>query len=210
MTIKSADVVAAIGRAAIAARKSEDELNAADSKLGDGDTGLMLHRWLTRISNSAPDDQDDLGLLFAALASESGKATGSSLGSLGTIGLLTMARELEGRTELEHRDLGVLLEKMRDAMLDRSGAKLGDKTVVDIVDRVAIALCGLDEGQAPSARALLEAEKTIDAFKSRPSKVGRARMFADKSMGLDDPGMLAAVRLIEAICAPQQDIRTDL
>ncbi len=203
MTIKSADVVAAIGRAAFAARKSQDELNAADSKLGDGDTGLMLRRWLARISNSAPDDQDDLGMLFAALASESGKATGSSLGSLGTIGLLTMARELKGRTELEHRDLGGLLKKIRDAMLDRGGAKLGDKTVVDIVDRVAIAICAMDDGQTPSAIALLEAGKTLDEFRSRPSKIGRARMFGDKSTGLDDPGMLAAVRLIEAICAPR-------
>jgi hypothetical protein len=34
----------AVTRAAESARRAEDELNAADGKLGDGDTGVMLRR----------------------------------------------------------------------------------------------------------------------------------------------------------------------
>ena len=41
--------------------------------------------------------------------------------------------------------------------------------------------------------------KTIDDFRDRESKVGRARIFSEKSIGLDDPGMLAFQRMFEAI-----------
>lgn len=200
MTINHLNVTAAIAKAAHAAELAESELNAADSKLGDGDTGLMLRRWLARIAQSVSDDQDDLGELFRVLAAESGKATGSSLGSLGTTALLTLARELSGRKEIQVCELGELLSKIRDAMLARGGANLGDKTVVDVVDRIAKGICEADNQRAASAKAVAIARKALEDFRSQPNRIGRARMFADKSRGLNDPGMLAAVRVTEAIC----------
>jgi dihydroxyacetone kinase-like protein len=39
----------------------------------------------------------------------------------------------------------------------------------------------------------------VEEFRNRPNKMGRARMFADSSRGIDDPVMLIPVRIIEAI-----------
>jgi hypothetical protein len=36
-------------------------------------------------------------------------------------------------------------------------------------------------------------------FRDRPCAMGRARMFAEKSIGLDDPGMLAMAELTRAV-----------
>jgi hypothetical protein len=48
-----------------------------------------------------------------------------------------------------------------------------------------------------SARAAAGA--ALADFRDRPCRIGRARMFGDKSSGLDDPGMLAFVRLLDVI-----------
>ena len=36
-------------------------------------------------------------------------------------------------------------------------------------------------------------------FRDRPYRVGRARMFGDRSIGHDDPGMFASVKVVEAV-----------
>ena len=41
--------------------------------------------------------------------------------------------------------------------------------------------------------------KTMNIFLNRESKIGRARIFGEKSIGLDDPGMLAFKRMLESL-----------
>jgi hypothetical protein len=84
-------------------------------------------------------------------------------------------------------------------MMARGGAQLGDKTVVDMVDAVGSALVGAVNGQEARQRADEAAKATLDAFRERPNRLGRARMFGERTIGLDDPGMLAFARLLEGI-----------
>ena len=41
-------------------------------------------------------------------------------------------------------------------------------------------------------------KQALDDFKGKKIKIGRARMFEDKTKDLDDPGMFALNRLTEA------------
>lgn len=192
----TADVVrAAIRHAAETARRVEAELNAADGRLGDGDTGQTLRRLFERIEASVPANEDDLGQLFDALAKGGASATGSSLGTLIIVALRSLAKDTRGSTHLPWSETGRLLLTVRDAMLARGGASLGDKTIIDVVDAVASATTGLKSQSSIMGAARTAAVQTLDAFRSRPNRVGRARMFGEKSAGVDDPGMLALVRL---------------
>lgn len=189
----------AVAKAAESARRAEDELNAADRKLGDGDTGIMLRRLFEKLSAAASSDQDDIGAVFQSLGAASASATGSSLGTLVTVAMLTLAKETRGRSELPWEEFGSALQKVRDVMMARGGATLGDKTVVDALDAVATAIAGLADPREIYARARLATANTLDAFRGKPNRLGRARMFAEKSIGLDDPGMLAFSRLLEGL-----------
>jgi dihydroxyacetone kinase-like protein len=201
MALTAETLRTAVARATETARAAEDELNAADGKLGDGDTGVMLRRLFEKLSTSVPRDQEDLGVLFQALGSASASATGSSLGTLVTVSMLTLARETRGRTDLPWSELGSLLEKVRDVMMARGGAALGDKTVVDALDAVATAIGGVGDPGEIRTKARQATQRTLDAFRQKPNRLGRARMFADRSIGLDDPGMLAFSRLLDGLAA---------
>jgi len=177
----------------------ETELNEADSRLGDGDTGAMLARVIGAMDAAPPADGEDVGLALSAYARATMGATGSSLGTLIATALLTLSRRTRGRTEVPWSELGDLLAEARDAMAARGGASLGDKTVLDALDAVARSLVGLDHPQTLHAAAQTAARATLEEFRDRPNKMGRARMFAEASRGLDDPGMLAMVRIVDAI-----------
>lgn len=179
----------------------EAELNAADSLLGDGDTGVMLARVLSRLAETDLSASQDLGQAFQAFARTAAGATGSSLGTLLATALLTIGKAAKGTETADWDRLSAWLSQALDAMIQRGGANLGDKTVLDALDAVARATEGLTDPAAVSTAARTAAEAALAAFRDRPCKIGRARMFAEKSIGIDDPGMLGFVRLVGALSA---------
>ena len=189
----------ALDRAALAARAAETALNAADAKMGDGDTGLTVRRLFDALAAGQPRSGEDLGDYFADLARICAGATGSSLGTLVTVSMMALAKALPGQVEMPWRDLSPRLADLRDRMLARGGASLGDKTVVDMIDAVARACAGLDTPAALTAAARSAARESLDRMRDQPNRIGRARMFADRSVGLDDPGMLAFMALLDAV-----------
>src|SRR5690606_21083302 len=87
------DVLAnAIERASIRMGTLADELNAADAKLGDGDTGTMLARLISTFAATDVRASPDLGTAFMALAKAGAATTGSSLGTLVITGMMTAGK----------------------------------------------------------------------------------------------------------------------
>jgi dihydroxyacetone kinase-like protein len=178
----------------------EQHLNAADSRLGDGDTGSMLARVIVRLNEVDLDAAPDMGASFALLARAAVSATGSSLGTLFATALMTLGKETKGRATIDWPEMGGLLAKARDAMIARGGAKLGDNTVLDALHAVAEAIDGRDQ-PAVRIQALQAVKDTLDHFRALPCQIGRARMFGAKSVGFDDPGMLAFAELAQCLMA---------
>lgn len=199
MSIDRAAMVAAIGRLTAAMEAQFDALNAADGALGDGDLGVTMTRGMRAISGGIEALPDDLGMALLSCAQAFTKASGSSYGTLMATGLMAMAKSLRGRTEVEASEVSGLVALARDAMQARGKAELGGKTVLDSLDAVARATAGLSDPAAVSAAAVQAARGVMDDFRDRPATIGRARIFAEKSRGMDDPGMLAMRGIVEAI-----------
>jgi len=182
-----------------------DVLNAADARLGDGDTGTMLARLFTAFASAEMRDAADLGAAFMALAKAGAASTGSSLGTLVVGAMMTAGKFTVGQPTLEWNRLGPLLAVVRDAAMARGKAELGAKTVVDGLDALARGVEGLDDRERIAAAAGIAMRRVLDEFRPRPCTMGRARMFAEKSMGLDDPGMLALAELVWAVAGDPKD-----
>ncbi|SDG15476.1 dihydroxyacetone kinase subunit L [Pelagibacterium luteolum] len=198
MGFSSHDIGAAIALLAVKLPDLEQDLNRADAKLGDGDTGTMLARVISALASVTPPG-NDVGAAFSAYGRATAMATGSSLGTLIATAFLTAAKATKGRESVAWSEISPLLADARDAMLARGGASLGDKTVLDGLDAVAAATQDVEDPEALGKSAATAARWALDSFRDKPNKIGRARMFADGSKGLDDPGMLALVRVIEII-----------
>ena len=72
---------------------------------------------------------------------------------------------------------------------------MGDKTIADSLDLI---IKMLKDNKNYSNVFKLATKLALDDFKGKKIRIGRARMFEDKTKDLDDPGMFALNRLTEA------------
>lgn len=202
MTIDRAALLPAIDRLKAAMDREADRLNAADGALGDGDLGVTMTRGMALVAEAAPELPDDLGQALLRCAQAFTRSSGSSYGTLLATGLMAMAKATRGREAIEVGELAALVAAARDAMIARGKAALGGKTVLDSLDAVARALDGASDPAAAAAAARDAARTALDDFRDRPATVGRARIFAERSRGMDDPGMLAMSLIVAALAEP--------
>ncbi|MDM0118060.1 DAK2 domain-containing protein [Variovorax sp. J22R133] len=175
------------------------ELNELDGRLGDADLGATLDKCATLVKQALPEMPDTLEGIFKRCAQASAKASGSSFGTLLTVALMTSAKRCAGVTALDHAQLAALLADVVATLSARGGASLGDKTVLDGLNAVHLAIAAAPAGAEACRVASDAARAALDAFRDKPNRIGRARMFADKTIGMDDPGMVALLRMVDAL-----------
>ncbi|SCW66672.1 dihydroxyacetone kinase, C-terminal domain [Rhizobium mongolense subsp. loessense] len=196
--LTSNDLWLFVQRAANATTILEERLNAADRELGDGDTGTMLARLLQALAG-VDIRGTSLSEALNTLAFTASASTGSSLGTLISAALFAMSQQTKSHTgPLPAPESAALLRSARDAMLELGKSRLGDKTIIDSVDAVAVSIAGLNDWAAIMNTAVEAAEAVILQFRGRPCRVGRARIWPEKSRNLDDPGMVAFAALLKA------------
>lgn len=189
-------LAAAVRRVATAAEGFAAELNAADGALGDGDLGVTVSRGFLEASSAALPA--DVGLAFMECAKAFQRVSSSSYGTLVATAFLSAAKATRGRDRVPAAEIPAIVRGALEAMMARGKGSLGDKTVLDSLDAVVTALEGVSGGDMlPAATAA--ARDAVETFKTRPNKLGRARMFGAGSVGLVDPGQLAFLRVVEAL-----------
>lgn len=199
MTFDRAALVAGLERLGAAMERDFDLLNSADGALGDGDLGVTMTRGMRAISEQAEALPEDLGQALLACAQAFTKSSGSSYGTLLATGIMAIAKEVKGRSGIEAGEVSALVAAARDKMQVRGKAELGGKTVLDSLDAVAQATDGVSDPAALADAAAASANDALEKFRGERATVGRARIFGDKSVGLDDPGMLAMSRIVAAL-----------
>jgi dihydroxyacetone kinase-like protein len=189
----------AIPKLSIKIEATADELNTLDGQLGDGDLGITMVRGLRGLMEIKDDLPDDLGMALLKCAQAITKVSASSYGTLLATGLMAAAKDSKGKTERPWSEISPILHLAEEAMLKRGKGHLGGKTVVDALHAMARNLNGIDDPQAALSAARQAVADTLEEYRGKPSQLGRARIFAEKSVGLDDPGMVAFQRIIEAL-----------
>lgn len=195
-TFDAVGLGAVLRRIADAMQTGAAELNAADGTLGDGDLGITVSRGFAEAAGQVLPD--DLGAAFLDCAKAFQRASSSSFGTLTATAFMAVAKETRGRQQVETSEVSRLTASALAAMMARGRGQLGDKTVLDVMDAVATATKDAPPEEIYT-RARDAASVTLESFRSRPNKLGRARMFGDASIDVYDPGQLAAVRILEAM-----------
>lgn len=176
-----------------------EELNALDGQLGDGDLGITMVRGSRAVMEGLDTMPADLGRALMLVAQAFTKTSGSSYGTLLATGLMAAAKEVKGREQAGWEEVSGLLRAAFEMMRTRGKAELGNKTVLDTLDAAATATEGATSGADALERARTAVARTMDEMRDTPAQIGRARIFGEKSVGLDDPGMMAFCRILEAL-----------
>jgi len=177
------------------AKKSYDEFNAADGKIGDGDLGITILNGFEEINNNINKFSDDMGANFMICSQAFVKKSGSSFGTLIAFSFMNISKSLKGKRECNHEDIIGIFETGLKTIQERGKTKLGDKTIADSLDLI---IKKLKDSKNYSEVFKSATKQALEDFKGKKILIGRARMFGDKTKDLDDPGMLALNKLSEA------------
>ena len=177
------------------AKKSYEEFNDADGKVGDGDLGVTILNGLEEIDNNKANFKDDMGVNFMLCSQAFVKKSGSSFGTLIAFSFMNISKALEGKTECSHEDIINIFGTALKTIQDRGKTKLGDKTIADSLDLI---IKKLKHNSNYSEVFKSATKQALEDFKGKKILIGRARMFEDKTKDLDDPGMLALSKLSNA------------
>jgi dihydroxyacetone kinase-like protein len=196
MSYNTSEIYAWLSRCADRMIDAAPELNELDSALGDGDLGVTLEKCGKLIKVTIDQGHATPSELFKAGATACLRASGSSFGTLMAVALMTVAKETAALPVLSKADVGPLIAKVNSALMERGRCNLGDKTAVDSLEAIRKAIQGFGDNDDLQKKVLQAAEVSTEEFRIKPNKIGRARVFAEKSIGLKDPGMVAVERII--------------
>jgi len=179
-------------------KKSYDEFNAADGKIGDGDLGITILNGLEEINNNIEKFTDDLSINFMICSQAFVKKSGSSFGTLIAFSFMNISKNLKGKNTCDNKDIITMIDTAMSTIQERGKTKVGDKTILDTLDFILRNLKATKDNINYPELFKLSTKEALNAFKGKKILIGRARMFEDKTKDLDDPGMLALHKLSEA------------
>lgn len=168
-------------------------LSELDAAIGDGDHGNNMARGFSAVEEGfnlkTPQDLTSaLKLTAMAFISKVGGASGPLYGTA----FLEMAKA-SSKTD----DLSELLEAALAGIKKRGGATAGDKTMVDVWEKV---LPTIKDGSISEDGI----EEAVEATKDMQAKKGRASYLGERSIGHLDPGAVSSGYLFNSLLKAEE------
>ena len=185
-------------------RDKRDELIALDAKVGDSDLGITMNSAFEAASNTVSGmTNEPLGKQFKMAGAAMAKAAPSTMGTLTATGFMRGGKAVDDADTIGTGEMAAFWRAYTDGIAERGKAKLGDKTVLDVLEPIAQSLEQSADQSVPLVDAVVAAsnagQAALEATKDLVAQHGKAAAFADKSKGLQDAGGTVAFLLIEAI-----------
>ena len=176
-----------------------NELNALDNQIGDGDIGITMVTGFRAMLEVSADLPEDVGMALLKCAQAFTGTRASSFATLFATGIMAAAKEVKGKKEVAWKHLPQILEQSIEKMAHRGKSKLGDKTVLDELAAIQKAIIGIVDPDALLEAADMATVRALDEFRGLTCKQGRARIYGNKTVGIDDPGMVVVRKLVEGL-----------
>ena len=178
--------------------ENRDHLIELDAAIGDGDLGLTM----TRAFSAADDglatlEEPDVGKVLARAGMIMADAAPSTMGTLIATGFMRGGKAIRGKEHLAPEDIAAFFRAFSDGLMERGKSKPGEKTVVDVIEPVAVALAQAPpEFTALAAAGVEAATAGLEATRDMVAQRGRAAVFRDQTRGRQDPGATAGALVV--------------
>ena len=185
-----AEFAARLKHACAAVTAVEAELTEIDSKFGDADHGLTMPKIAGAISDAVDGADGGIQSMLDDAAMAVMSLNGGSAVPLWNTWLDGMQEDAPEGEEIDIEGIKAIFARAFEEIDDMSGAKVGDKTMMDalIPASEAIAAYEGDSEDALFAAAAEAAAQGAENSKNFVSKFGRAKSYGTKTIGTPDAG----------------------
>ena len=180
---------------------AEQELTEIDSKFGDADHGLTMTKIAGAISAAVEASDGGIQSMLDDAAMAVMSLNGGSAVPLWNTWLDGMQEAAPEGEEIGVAGLQAVFAQGLEEMNDMSGAKVGDKTMMDALIPASGAIAaytGSDE-QALFTAAAQAAAKGAEDTRQFVSKFGRAKSYGEKTIGTPDAGAVSMAYFFQGL-----------
>ena len=179
--------------ACAAVTAAEQELTEIDSRFGDADHGLTMSKIAKAVSAAAGESEGGIQAMLDDAAMAVMVLNGGSAVPLWNTWLDGLQEEAPEGNEIDTAGIQAIFAKALKALSDMSGAKVGDKTMMDalIPASEAVAAYTGDSADELFDAAAQAAAQGAEATKQYVSKFGRAKSYGTKTIGTPDAGAVS-------------------
>lgn len=188
-----AEFAARLKNACAAVAAAEEELTEIDSRFGDADHGLTMTKIAKAIAEAVEGSEGGIRAMLDDAAMAVMTLNGGSAVPLWNTWLDGLQEEAPAGDEINTAELKTVFAKALEELDDMSGAKVGDKTMMDALIPASQAIAaygGSDENELFLLAAKAAAEGA-EASKGFVSKFGRAKSYGEKTIGTPDAGAMS-------------------
>ena len=180
---------------------AEAELTEIDSKFGDADHGLTMHKIGATIKASVSEADGNIKEMLDDAAMAVMGLNGGSAVPLWNTWLDGMQEGAPEAEEVDVQGLKAIFAAAFEELDDMSGAKVGDKTMMDAVIPASEAIADYagDSESELFAAAAEAALKGAENSKNFVSKFGRAKSYGQKTIGTPDAGAVSMSKFFEGL-----------
>lgn len=179
---------------------AEAELTEIDSHFGDADHGLTMVKIANAIEGAVAEADGGIQEMLDDAAMAVMVLNGGSAVPLWNTWLDALQEAAPEGDTADAAQLKAMFANALEDLSDMSGAKVGDKTMMDafIPACEAIAACDGDEA-ALFEEAAQAARAGAENTRNFASKFGRAKSYGDKTIGTPDAGAVSMARFFEGL-----------
>lgn len=188
--MKKEYLAARLKNACAAVTAAEQELTEIDSRFGDADHGLTMTKIAGAITAAVDASEGGIQSMLDDAAMAVMVLNGGSAVPLWNTWLDGMQEAAPAGGEIDVAGIQAVFARALEALDEMSGAKVGDKTMMDALipaSEAIAAYAGSDEGELFAAAAKAAAEGAENS-KNFVSKFGRAKSYGAKTIGTPDAG----------------------
>lgn len=190
--------------ACAAVTATEQELTEIDSRFGDADHGLTMSKIAKAVSAAAGESEGGIQAMLDDAAMAVMVLNGGSAVPLWNTWLDGLQEEAPEGNEIDTAGIQAIFAKALKALSDMSGAKVGDKTMMDALipaSQAIAAYSGSDEAGLFDAAAQA-ALQGAEASKQFVSKFGRAKSYGEQTIGTPDAGAASMAYFFQGLARP--------
>ena len=199
-----AEFAARLKNACAAVTAAEAELTEIDSKFGDADHGLTMAKIAGAISEAVDAAEGGIQSMLDDAAMAVMTLNGGSAVPLWNTWLDGMQEAAPEGEEIDVPGLQAVFAQALEELNDMSGAKVGDKTMMDALipaSQAIAAYSGSDEAGLFDAAAQA-ALQGAEASKQFVSKFGRAKSYGEQTIGTPDAGAASMAYFFQGLARP--------
>lgn len=188
--MKKTELAARLTNACAQVTAAEPMLTEIDSRFGDADHGLTMSKIAGAIAQAVEESEDGIQAMLDDAAMAVMVLNGGSAVPLWNTWLDGLQEAAPAGDEVDVAGLKAMFARALEALNEMSGAKVGDKTMMDALIPASEAIAAY-EGSSEAELftvAAQAAHQGMEDSKGYVAKFGRAKSYGEQTIGTPDAG----------------------